>query len=240
MGPPRAVTLDFHDTIAIAPSWYALEVRQLPGMVLHDLAVRGLLNHNGARMARASEIYRALRREIQVHGREQDALACVQHTLHALDIAVPDSAVASVIDDLMGMTHADATPRPGIHEAVRDFADAGIPLAVISNAVYHPFLERCLAEWGLADAFTAVITSASCGYYKSHAGIYRCALAALGVAPDEAVHIGDSYRYDIEPAHRLGMRAVWLHLNGDRPEPCVADRIVTDLMNLAPHVLSLT
>lgn len=239
MGALRAVTIDFHDTIAIAPSWFALEVRQLPGMVLHDLAARGLLDHDGARMARASEIYRALRVEIQAHGREQDALACVQHTLRALDIALPDSAVAPVIDALMDVTHADATPRPGINAAVYAFADAGIPLAVVSNAVYHPFLERCLAEWDLADAFAAVITSASCGYYKSHAGIYCCALDALGVAPEETVHIGDSYRYDVEPAHRLGMRAVWLHLKGDRPDPCVADLVVTDLTDLAPRVLSL-
>lgn len=235
----RAVTLDFHDTIAIAPSWFALEVRQLPGMVLHDLAARGLLDHDGARMARATAIYRALRREIQRHGHEQDALACVQHTLRALGIALPDGAVAPVIDDAMAVTHADATPRPGIGAAVRAFADAGMRLAVVSNAVYHPFLTRCLAAWGLADAFTTVITSASCGYYKSHDGIYRCALDALGVRPEAAVHIGDSYRYDIVPAHRLGMRAVWLHLRGDRPDPCVADLVVTDLDHLTPRVLSL-
>jgi HAD superfamily hydrolase (TIGR01509 family) len=251
MTPPRAISIDFHDTIAIAPAWFALEVRQLPAMVLSDLIDAGAIaapgarlsrarmENDGPRLERAGQVYRALREEIQEHGREQDALSCVQHTLHSLDIVVPDSVVQPAIDALMASVRGDARPRPGIHEAIRAFRDARIPLAVVSNAVYHPFLDWCLADWGLADAFTAVITSASCGYYKSHEGIYRCALDALGAPADETVHIGDSYRYDVEAAHRLGMRTVWLHLRGDRPEPCVADLVVTDLDLLAPRVLAL-
>jgi FMN phosphatase YigB (HAD superfamily) len=251
MTPPRAVTIDFHDTIAIAPAWFALEVRQLPGLVVSALADAGVIaspghplsrermEHVGPRMERAAQIYRALRADIQEHGREQDALSCVQHTLRTMDIAVPDSVVQPAIDDLMAAVRAGAEPRPGIQEAIRTFTEAAIPLAVVSNAIYHPFLEWCLTDWGLRDAFTAVITSASCGYYKSHAGIYRCALDALGAVPNETVHIGDSYRYDVEAAHRLGMRTVWLHLKGERPEPCVADLVITNLDGLAPRVLSL-
>jgi HAD superfamily hydrolase (TIGR01509 family) len=134
---------------------------------------------------------------------------------------------------------ADAQPRPGIREAVTALADAGMRLAVISNAVYHPFIEWCLADWGLADAFMSVISSASCGYYKSHAGIYRCALEALGTSPAETVHIGDSYRFDVEAAHALGMRTVWLNLTGADRDPCVADLVVTDLNDLAPRLLGL-
>ena len=65
-------------------------------------------------------------------------------------------------------------------------ANLGVPLGVISSAVYHPFLEWCLEAWGLRDDFAAVITSAGCGFYKSHPGIYQCALDALGAAPHEA------------------------------------------------------
>jgi HAD superfamily hydrolase (TIGR01509 family) len=247
----RAVTIDFHDTIAIAPAWFALEVRQLPALILSALADAGVIEtpgprlsrarmeHMGPRMERAAQIYRALREEIQEHGREQDALSCVQHTLRAMEIIVPDSVVAPAIDELMVSVRDGAEPRPGIQAAIRAFREAGIPLAVVSNAVYHPFLEWCLDEWGLTEAFTAIISSASCGYYKSHEGIYRCALDALGVPPEQTVHIGDSYRYDVEAAHHLGMRTVWLHLKGARPEPCVADLVVTNLDDLAPRVLNL-
>jgi HAD superfamily hydrolase (TIGR01509 family) len=239
MARPRAVTFDFHDTIAIAPAWFALEVHQLPGMVLHTLAANGVIDHDGARMARVTPPYRALRLAIHEHGIESDALAGVQHALHAVDVHVPDATVSEAIDALMASVRADARPRPGIFEAVQGLADADIPLAVISNAVYHPFLEWCLADWGLDGAFVAVISSAACGYYKSHQGIYRCALEALGTAPQQTVHIGDSYRFDIEAPHRLGMKTVWLNLTGEQPEGCVADLVVTDLDGLAPHVLNL-
>jgi FMN phosphatase YigB (HAD superfamily) len=239
MARPRAVTFDFHDTIAIAPAWFALEVRQLPGMVLHTLAARGEIPHDGAQMAASTAPYRALRLAIQEHGQESDALAGVQHAFRAIGITLPDAPVAAAIDELMASVRADASPRPGITEAVEQLAAAQMPMAVISNAVYHPFIEWCLDDWGLRDAFAAIISSASCGYYKSHDGIYTCAMDALGVAPGDMVHIGDSYRFDIEAPHRLGLRTVWLNLKEDRPDPCVADLVITDLHGLAPRVLDL-
>lgn len=239
MAQPRAVTFDFHDTIAIAPAWFALEVHQLPGMVLHTLAENGVIDHDGGRMERVTPPYRALRMAIHEHGIESDALAGVQHALRAVDMHVPDAAVSDAIDALMASVRADARPRPGIFEAVQGLADADVSLAVISNAVYHPFLEWCLADWGLDGAFAAVVSSAACGYYKSHHGIYRCALEALSAAPHETAHIGDSYRFDIEAPHRLGLKTVWLNLKGESPDPCVADLVVTDLDGLAPRVLDL-
>lgn len=239
MAQPRAVTFDFHDTIAIAPAWFALEVRQLPGMVLHTLAASGVIAHDGARMQRATPPYRALRMAIQEHGIESDALAGVQHALRAVEVDLPDATVSAAIDALMASVRADARPRPGIHETVTALAEAGMRLAVISNAVYHPFLEWCLADWGLAESFTAIISSASCGYYKSHHGIYRCALEGLGATPDETVHIGDSYRFDVEAPHALGMRTVWLNLTGETRNPCIADLVIGDLEDLAPRILTI-
>ena len=104
MAQARAVTFDFHDTIAIAPAWFALEVRQLPGMVLHTLAASGVLEHDGARMERATPPYRALRMEIQEHGMESDALAGVQHALRAVDVDLPDETVSTAIDTLMAVS----------------------------------------------------------------------------------------------------------------------------------------
>lgn len=170
---------------------------------------------------------------------ESDALAGVQHALRAVNVDLPDATVSAAIDALMASVRADARPRPGIHEAVMTLAAAGVRLAVISNAVYHPFLEWCLADWGLADSFAAIISSASCGYYKSHHGIYRCALDELVAVPAETVHIGDSYRFDVEAPNRLGMRTVWLNLTGETRDPCVADLVVRDLDDLAPRVLRI-
>jgi len=235
----RAVTFDFHDTIAVAPRWFLLETRALPTAVLTLLSEAGAVSWDTANDIAVTEAYRAMRMDVAATGRERDALTGTQHALHAVGVHLPDATVAPAIDRTMAAALADAHPRPGIQDTVRMLANLGVPLAVISSAVYHPFLEWCLEAWELRDDFIAVVSSASSGYYKSHPGIYHCALAALGRAPQEVIHVGDSYRYDVEVAHALGMQTVWLNLKGEERAENVADLTVPDLIGLAPRLLEL-
>ena len=73
------------------------------------------------------------------------------------------------------------------------------------------------------------------GRTKPHPSIFETALAALAVAPGEAVMVGDSYGDDIEGARALGIRAILL--DRDQRYPDEADRI-TDLLAL-PAALGL-
>jgi FMN phosphatase YigB (HAD superfamily) len=50
------------------------------------------------------------------------------------------------------------------------------------------------------------------GHSKPRAEPFRCALDALGVKPEDALHIGDIERTDIEGALGVGMRAIRLDL----------------------------
>ncbi|WP_340148176.1 HAD-IA family hydrolase [Billgrantia lactosivorans] len=49
---------------------------------------------------------------------------------------------------------------------------------------------------------------------------FLAALARLGASPARSLHVGDSWREDVEPARRLGMRVAWIspHLD-DLPMP---------------------
>lgn len=49
---------------------------------------------------------------------------------------------------------------------------------------------------------------------------FLSALARLGTSPGRALHVGDSWREDVEPARRLGMRVAWIspHID-DLPMP---------------------
>ncbi len=234
------MTFDFHDTIAVAPRWFLLETRALPTAVLELLTQAGEVSWDVANDGAVTEAYRAMRMEVAASGMERDALTGTQHALRAVGVHLPDETIAPAIDRVMAGALADAHPRAGIQDMVRMLANLGVPLAVISSAVYHPFLEWCLEAWELRDDFVAVISSASCGYYKSHPGIYHCALAALGRAPHEVIHVGDSYRYDVETAHALGMQTVWVNLKGEERTDNVADLTVPDLIGLAPRLLELT
>jgi putative hydrolase of the HAD superfamily len=81
----------------------------------------------------------------------------------------------------------------------------------------------------------AIVDSRSHGRVKPHPTIFDAALKRLGVAPSEAVMVGDSLEEDIAGAKALGMRAILV----DREErhPDVEPRL-TDLYGL-PAALGL-
>jgi FMN phosphatase YigB (HAD superfamily) len=236
----RAVSFDFHDTVAICPTWFQLEVRHLVSSTHARLVASGCLPA-GPPAEQLDAAYRQLRLEIHEHGEEQDALGCVLTVFARLGVACPTPAVAEAIEQLQRATCHDLRPRPGAVEAIRRLADAGLPVGITSNAVYHPFLEWALAEFELTERLTSVITSASCGYYKSRPEIFQRTAAALGVPVADMVHIGDSFRFDVLSPGRLGARTVWLNLKGEPPPVAdAATLVVASLDGLADKVLALT
>jgi HAD superfamily hydrolase (TIGR01549 family) len=81
----------------------------------------------------------------------------------------------------------------------------------------------------------AIVDSRSHGRVKPHPTIFQAALTALGVAPEDAVMVGDSLEEDIEGARGLGMRAILI----DREERHADfDERLTDLYGL-PAALGL-
>jgi putative hydrolase of the HAD superfamily len=98
--------------------------------------------------------------------------------------------------------------------------EAGYVFGVVSN--WDASLPAALAEAGLADRFAAVSVSALAGARKPESAIFLHALDALGVAPRDAVHVGDDPVRDCVGAANAGLRAVLID-RGDRfpGVPCV-------------------
>lgn len=84
----------------------------------------------------------------------------------------------------------------------------GLPLAVVSN--WDDRLPPLLDALGIGRSFDAIVYSAAVGVEKPDPRIFLYALERLGVAPEEAVHVGDCTREDVEGALAAGMEA--LHL----------------------------
>ena len=95
----------------------------------------------------------------------------------------------------------------------------GVKIGLVSNGSRD--LEEFVAHHGL-DA-DCVVGSRAFGRTKPHPEIFLYALALLGVEPEEAAMIGDSYEDDIEGARALGMKAFLLDRDGrrlDEPTGC--------------------
>jgi HAD superfamily hydrolase (TIGR01549 family) len=99
---------------------------------------------------------------------------------------------------------------PGVAETLRWLKERGYRIGSVTNRALggEPFREE-LRHHGVFDLFEVLSISCEVGYLKPHPRIFQHALDALGVAPADAVMVGDSLRADVAGAKSLGMTAVW-------------------------------
>jgi putative hydrolase of the HAD superfamily len=112
---------------------------------------------------------------------------------------------------------------PDVIDTLDELARRRVPLGVVSNWDSH--LPKLLDALGLAPRFATVAVSAIEETGKPHPEIFRRACARLAVAPEEALHVGDSVREDYEGARAAGLAALLLDREGRHPG--IADRIAT-------------
>ena len=237
----QAITFDFHNTLATCQEWFELEVRRLPSSFLRWWAERDGQQFDPAQLDEADDRYRQLRREIIEHGNELTAEACLEQVFGAMGIQVPEDDVRRGVAHLMQGALVGAAPIPGAVATVREIHQAGVPIGIVSSAVYHPFLEWTLEAFGIRHAFDVVITSASAGFYKSRAELYVHAAELLGATPEHMVHVGDSFRFDVAGASRAGMGTVWLRSDQAEPDDHSTrpDLVLTSLEAAAPKILTV-
>jgi putative hydrolase of the HAD superfamily len=106
----------------------------------------------------------------------------------------------------------------GVPDLVRSLA-AGHTLAVVTNTHMETLVPDLLAAAGLADSFTAVVTSVAVGWRKPHPAIYAAACRQLGVAPETVVFVGDTYEADYAGPTRAAMTAFLIDPAGRAPVP---------------------
>ncbi len=90
----------------------------------------------------------------------------------------------------------------------------GLKLGLLSNSARD--LDEFVGHHGLA--VDAVLTSRAHGKTKPHEAIFRRMLELLGVAPGDALMVGDTIEDDVDGATAVGMRAVLVDREGRYPE----------------------
>lgn len=129
---------------------------------------------------------------------------------------------------------------PGAGRAVRELAARGVSLGIVSNTGRTPgvILRRVLERHGVLHYFGAISYSDEVGFRKPEARIFHVTLERAGVAPDEAVHIGDNPDADVVGAQGVGMRAAHYTAGFRRPS-AEADLRIPDLAMLADAVFRI-
>lgn len=119
--------------------------------------------------------------------------------------------------------------------ALAKLRQAGVKRAVISNA--DADVTALCTHLVFAHELNAIVTSALVGWEKPDVRTFRAALDPLGVAPAEALHVGDQPRSDVAGARATRMRAVLLD-RYSRHDPALMDvQVVQTLPELVDHAL---
>jgi putative hydrolase of the HAD superfamily len=169
------------------------------------------------------EAQRALTAEIAYYrehfdqGRDRESVAalrigCARALRAALPASdrlaqVPDEALAAALLASLGFT-AFADARPAIVAA----RARGQRVVVVSN--WDVSLGDVLARVGLMSLLHGVVTSAGAGARKPSEAIFARALEIAGVAPDRAVHVGDTPAEDVAGARAAGIAPILIRRDG--------------------------
>ncbi len=121
---------------------------------------------------------------------------------------------------------------PETESTLARLRERGMELGIISN--FDSRLFSVLRGLGIAQAFDTVTISSLSQAAKPAPKIFQLALDKHAVDPEEALHVGDSLRDDVEGATKAGLHAVLLDRQG-RHQGAEVQTIRT-LEELLPYV----
>ncbi len=210
MADVRGVIFDFYGTLARAVTWgetheevFARRGLDGPGAAWGSSWVGGAVDgEDHAEHSTSRETYTAweldrLRTRARACGVGDDELEPLVADLHRATKTYTLAAYDEVVDVL------------------DELRRRGLVLAVCSNWDWD--LERAVASVGLDRLLDPIVTSAQAGARKPHRRIFDHTLETSGLAPAEALFVGDTWGPDVEGPLAAGMRPVHL-LRDDQAE----------------------
>jgi len=123
-------------------------------------------------------------------------------------LGVPPEAGARVLAECLARPELYCEIDPAAPAILGALVERGVRMGVISNS--DGTLGEELAHFGLASYFDVVVDSARTGVEKPRPAIFRSALNAAGVRPEDAWHVGDGLINDYLGARAVGMGAILL------------------------------
>ena len=126
---------------------------------------------------------------------------------------------------------------PGAEEILHQLQKAGVRIGLLTNGA--PDLQREKIEAsGLGMFFDAAVVSGEVGIGKPEPAIFHHLLEKLGVAPAEALMVGNSLARDIIGGKSAGLHTCWLALEGeDEPVGLVEPDYVIHSLGELPSIV---
>lgn len=129
-----------------------------------------------------------------------------------LELSPPTQFASAELFDRFAHAHAWEL-YSDVRPALAMLKDKGLKLGIVSN--WDSRLPALLSDLGLAELFEQITFSSQEHLEKPNPSIFLSCLSAMGVPPENALHVGDHPIDDFEGAQAAGMHAVLI----DRKSP---------------------
>jgi putative hydrolase of the HAD superfamily len=148
-----------------------------------------------------------------------------------------DVAAERCIDGMLATHHRymhDATVCPAERMQVLEILKSRYPLGLLSNFDSAETGMKILATHGLRPYFNPIHISEAIHYRKPRREAFLHTAAAMNVAPQDALFIGDTFALDVVGAKGVGMDVAWFDRQKAPPELDKArpDYTITRLIDL--------
>ena len=234
--PPRAVTFDLWLTLMFEESTGRHELRVREGVqALSDAGI-------SVEPQQLGDAIRTVGRETSAdhdRGFDRTFTERMQQILDAADLDARASinneqfeAFSRAIDEPF-LVHSP-TIYPATQSVLSAIREMGVRTALISNVgstspgVYRRYLER----EGVGQYLEYLTFSNEIASAKPAAKMFTHTLEQLGVAPENALHVGDNLHADVGGAKDVGMSAVWIQGYDDRKPRVQPDFTISGLDEL--------
>jgi putative hydrolase of the HAD superfamily len=241
--PIRAIVFDLFDTLVDLPMdtlpRVEIEGRQLMSTLgaLHD----ALRARTPVAFEDFARVMTAVDREWRATHWERDRELTTPERFARVvrALGLDDPELPAILTGVhMGLLESIAVAPPH-HAALLARLRQRFRIGLCSNWTWTPSAFAILEATQLRSALDAVVISADHGMRKPRREIFDATLAALGVAPEEAVHVGDNLKADVGGAAALGIRTVWITRRVGDPAAALAkhtgarpDHVIADLTEL--------
>ena len=244
--PIRAVTVDFWGTLVFEGPRADDRYRERRLADFGTILGRAGFRVSSVELARG---YEQSGRELTWVWSENRDVPVVRHVASVLEGAVPGLSArvtGATLDALVEAYGAPALLVPpaadtGARAGLEALTARGLRLAVVSNTMRTPgrTLRRILDGHGLLSAFHHLTFSDEVGVRKPAPEIFRLTLGVLGVPAEEAVHVGDDARLDVEGARGAGLRTVQVVAAGREAGPPEPDVVIRGLDEMPDAIAAL-
>ena len=134
-------------------------------------------------------------------------------------------------------------PHPDASSVLQAVKERGYPIGLISNTGMTPgtTFRTYLEQIGILEFFDVLTFSDEVRLAKPAKEIFQCTTDALGISPEQTIHVGDHLKNDVKGAKQAGLKVIWIEGfdDGEVDSNQPPDAIVPSLGQVVPALDSL-